>query len=248
MKNRFVAFDGRGGYDSGPSTSRVFGTLFRHTERLTHLPTTIFAAFIVLLFVGCGRSNIPAVQDQVEQDPVVNHPVDDVTSQGRSKGAKRSGTIDIPQFLEDAAQGKTDLVRLAIEAGVDVNASDEEQRTALQFASFDGHQEIVELLLQEGASPDQRDSMGRTALMYASTGSSVETVKLLIVAGADVNAADSVEHFTALMFAAAEGQAGIVKLLQEHSADPSLVDIDGDNALTFATQNGHTEVMKLLAE
>ena len=114
--------------------------------------------------------------------------------------------VDVPAFLDDAFNGKLESVRQAIDAGVDINATDDQQRTALMWASFNGHTSVVRLLLGQDASLTQRDATGRTALMFAATGANAESVEVLLEAGAEVNAVDAGERFTALMHAAAEGQ------------------------------------------
>jgi ankyrin repeat protein len=156
--------------------------------------------------------------------------------------------VDVLAFLDAALNGKIVTVRQAIEAGVDVNATDEQQRTALMFASFNGHTSVVKLLLEQGALLVHRDAAGRTALMFAATGANAESVELLLEAGADVNAVDTGERFTALMHAAAEGQVKVVEVLLKHKADPAIRDVDGDTARDFATQNGHAEVVRLLTK
>ena len=123
---------------------------------------------------------------------------------------------------------------------------DAEGRTALMYASFNGHLEIVRKLIDSKAIVSIRDGEGRTALLYASTGPFPETVKLLLENNADPNIVDADEHFTPIMHAAAEGQLEVVKVLLEYGADPSLKDVDGETAYIFASQNGHTEVAKLL--
>ncbi len=155
--------------------------------------------------------------------------------------------VDVSGFLDVALHGRVESVRQAIEAGVDVNAADEQQRTALLLASFNGHTSVVKLLLEHGALLSHRDAMGRTALMFAATSANAETVKLLLDEGADVNVVDTGEGFTALMHAAAEGQVRVVQILMQHKADPTIRDLDGDTARDFATRNGHSEVVKLLA-
>ena len=49
------------------------------------------------------------------------------------------------------SHGRLDMVRMLMEAGADVNMSDEDGSTALMCASEHGHAEIVKLLL---AHPD----------------------------------------------------------------------------------------------
>lgn len=151
------------------------------------------------------------------------------------------------QNLRDASlQGRTDQVRQMVEQGVDVNASDDGERTALMLASFNGHTEIAELLLNEGARVDDRNAEGRTPLIFAASGPFPDTVELLLEKGADSDAIDQVDEWSALMFAAAEGNKKVVQVLLDHGADQSLTDKDGESALDFARNNDHTEVAELL--
>ena len=187
--------------------------------------------FALVLFVFCGCSQREELAARLSEERRV---------------AESKAPANPSEFLEAAMRGDQSAVSALIERGIDVNVLDEEGRSALQLASFDGHHEVVTLLLKRGANVDHIDAKGRTALMFASTGPHLETVELLIKAGASLDAIDHEEHFTALMFAAAEGQTEVVKALLRAGADPDLRDVDGDSALTFASQNGHAEVVSLL--
>lgn len=166
-------------------------------------------------------------------------------SAAQGKSEIRDTAPDV-SLLDEALDGNTQQVRLALENGADVNAAQDEGRTALMMAAFNGHGKIVELLLDRGAKVDSRDILGRTALMYSASGPFPETVRILLEHGADPNISDKSENFTALMFAAAEGQAEVVRILLSHGASYEPTDDDGETALDFARNNGHTEVVQLL--
>ena len=156
-------------------------------------------------------------------------------------------TPELVALLQQLAHdGDMKGVEEAIESGADVNGMDEEGRTALMFAGFNGHSEIVLKLLDAESGIDHRDMMGRTALLYAATGPFPETVRILLDKGAEPNVVDSDEHFSPLMHAAAEGNLDVVKILLEAGSDATLKDIDGDNAASFAKQSGHIEVANYL--
>jgi ankyrin repeat protein len=190
-------------------------------------------SFAVLLMCGCSQDQATrSSTESNEPAPPVEEAVARISDQA---------------FRDAALKGEVKTVLLAIEQGVEVDASDAEGRTALQLASYDGHTDVVEKLLDNGPVVDHLDEAGRTALMYAASGSNHETVRVLLEAGADPDIVDKVEGFTALMFAAAEGQLEVVQTLLDHGADVTLRDGDGDTALDFASQNGHGDVIQLLS-
>jgi ankyrin repeat protein len=149
-------------------------------------------------------------------------------------------------FREACLEGFVDKVESFVNDGTDLNAADEDGRTGLMLAAFNGHTAIVKLLLENKVAINTVDFMGRSALMYASTGHFPEAVEYLLTHGAEPNLVDNVEGFSALMFAGAEGNSKVVQLLLKHGANPNFKDVDGDTAESFARQNGHIEVADIL--
>lgn len=223
---------------------------------LVHYSCMLFFGTVLLFLGGCGKKSDSAPFETVEKPsdaiPAVDANASASEAIPRTQSAAETGTpkvkVDVSGFLDDALNGKLESVRRAIVAGVDVNSPDEQQRTALLFASFNGHTSVVKLLLDQGALLSQRDAMGRTALIFAATGDNAETVTLLLETGADVNAVDSSEGFTSLMHAAAEGHGEVVKILLKYGANADLRDSDGDTARDFATRNRHADVLQLLTK
>lgn len=150
------------------------------------------------------------------------------------------------KLREAAKKGHIQTVKLLLEQGTNVNAPDEDQRTALMWAAFDGYTEVVRMLLVAEGNVNHQDLIGRTALMYASSGSNIDTVRLLLAHEADTNLTDNHESWTALMFAAAEGQTAIAQALLDAGADRTLQDTDGETAYYFAMQRGFTETAALV--
>lgn len=198
---------------------------------MNNKPIVILFYLIIQVFLlnACGNksSETGGNVDPVRQDTSMKYMQDQMLEQA---------------FRESALNGDAEIVRTLLESGQDVNAADQEGRTALMFAAFNGHLGIVKELIEAGAEVDKRDFMDRTALLYASTGNFPKTVELLMNHGADPNIIDNNEHFTSLMHAAAEGHMDVVRLLIERGADPHLKDVDGDDAESFARLNGHIEV------
>ncbi len=207
-----------------------------------------FALMLTLtaILIGCSNENSNTKDNQSAKQEAV---APDHLQKEAAPGAgvlKQEVTINPEIVMQAALNGDAGSISKAIENGYDVNATDQEQHTALMMAAYNGHSDIVAMLLDHGAKTDIRDNQERTALMYASTGPFNKSVKLLLEAGADPNLIDNDEHFTALMFAAAEGQKEVVSTLLKHGADKTLLDEDGESAYDFALANGHAEVAALL--
>ncbi len=81
--------------------------------------------------------------------------------------------------------------KLLLAAGADVNATDNNARTPLVYATWRPGKktpELVKVLLDAGVEVNSKDKLGWTPLMHAAEEERVEIVKLLLAAGADVNA------------------------------------------------------------
>ncbi|THW69586.1 hypothetical protein D6D18_10540, partial [Aureobasidium pullulans] len=72
--------------------------------------------------------------------------------------------------------------------GTDVEAKDEEGRSALYWASELGHEKIARMLLEKGADVNAQGEWYGNALQAASAEGHNKTVQLLLDKGADVNA------------------------------------------------------------
>lgn len=189
---------------------------------------------------------VPEGPASVETTPAEPATVTTVVEQVSSPAT--NSAVLVAAFHEAALEGRLEEVRNAVASGTDVHAVDEGKRTALMYASFNGHTMVVDALLRAGARVDDRDTMGRTSLMFASTGSFLPTVQLLVENGSEINAVDGGEHWSPLMFAAGEGQEDVVAYLLEQGADPTLRDTDNDSAASFAAQRGHGALARLLNE
>lgn len=103
---------------------------------------------------------------------------------------------------EPSEQDYTQIVRLLLERGADINSQDEWGRGALMIASDAGYLETVKLLLDWEANVHLKDMRGYTALMRAAWKGHLDIVTALIERGADVNGVDEKHGYTALLLAA----------------------------------------------
>lgn len=150
-------------------------------------------------------------------------------------------------LIENAYNGELAKVQVNVKKGANVNAVDENKRTALMWAAFKGHFEVVEYLHEQGANINARDSDYQTALMYAANGSYLQIIEFLLKNGAEVNVQSKKRGFTALMTAASKGDVEVVQLLLDHGANADLTDAVGKTAAIFAEQYNQYAVVKLLA-
>lgn len=77
-----------------------------------------------------------------------------------------------PEDFEGNRSEDLATIALLIEAGVEINATDEEGSTALHHLAQDhyhgsGHEEVARLLIAAGVDVSIQDRLGRTALSYA---------------------------------------------------------------------------------
>jgi hypothetical protein len=119
-----------------------------------------------------------------------------------------------------------------IEAGADVNATNNKGHTALMMFCTKEDERIVTQLIEAGADINATDEFGETALMYVCRKGHGEIATQLIKAGADINAAD-MRGMTALMLTRWNGDEGLLNMLIEAGADVNATDIDGQTAYDF---------------
>ena len=120
-----------------------------------------------------------------------------------------------------------EMVKALAEAGVNINAKDENNHTVLSYQI--DNIEIVKALIEAGVDVNAKDSCGRTALYKAKN---AETIEVLARAGADINAKDDT-GMTALVNAVLENNLKTVKALLDVGIDISIKDNKGRTVLDY---------------
>ncbi len=119
----------------------------------------------------------------------------------------------ISALMHAAYYGCTNIVRLLINHGADINISNYNYKnTALMYAVEKGHKDIVELLIASGADVNAKNNNCDTALIWAVQKGYIDIVEMLIAAGADTTAKDEYGYNTALMYAINYNYRDIVTL------------------------------------
>ncbi len=171
-----------------------------------------------------------------------------------SKGAdpKAADAMGGTALMRAAQAGNTEVVRLLIERGADVNTqpppgfalprfgrppkfpADAKGVTPLVLAAAGGNAETVRLLLDHGADPHAKALGSVTPLAAAAWRNEPEMIKLLLAKGADPNAREF-RGASPLIVAAASDEPGpeVARLLLAKGADPAVKDAMGRTAADF---------------
>ncbi len=145
-----------------------------------------------------------------------------------------------PQVLSPVMQimqkGTSAELESAIQAGLDVNATDEEGNTPLLVAAANRRSDLIYVLLKNGADPNFEKDPGITALGIACMFDDWSMVDLLITHGANVNYCAPNGEST-LSMACAQGAVNAVQMLVAHNAQTDVRDAKGVTPLLHAVMH-----------
>lgn len=159
-------------------------------------------------------------------------------SQGIAEEAMESATL----------RGQTEIARILLENGLDVNKPSAGGSSYLNDAALKGQAKMVQLLLDHGALVTAQNQSGGTPLHDAALGGNAEVATLLLDHGAAIDERERESGATALMMAASLGRVEVVKLLLKRGANRRLRDKSGHTALERARDGENEDIVKLLAE
>ncbi|ULL16270.1 ankyrin repeat domain-containing protein [Paenibacillus sp. H1-7] len=145
-----------------------------------------------------------------------------------------------------AGYGHTDIVRLLIRSGADLNAV--WYANNYMGYALDTGLEMVRLLLDAGADPNNANWQGITYLHIAAWLGNVEYAKLLLDCGAELEPIDQEYGTTPLGWAAKYGRTEMVRFLLSRGANPLLPKIEPwTQPLAWAIRKGYKEIAVLLS-
>ena len=139
-----------------------------------------------------------------------------------------------------------DMVDLLVDAGADLDATNDYGIAPLALACDNGSGAMVTRLLEAGADPDLPRSTGETPLMTCARTGALGAVTALLATGVDVNAAESWHGQTALMWAVGERHTAVARALVDRGADIHARSSAGYTALLIAARADEPELARLL--
>jgi ankyrin repeat protein/tetratricopeptide (TPR) repeat protein len=173
------------------------------------------------------------------------------------------GDIDLVMFLnlpsdevgdtllhKAAAQGHADIIKMLVDKGAYVHATNELRCTPLHAAAMHGQAKAIEYLLERGADPRASDSEGYCPMHYAAGEGHVAAVDSLVTKGFCDETLKTFQGLTVLHIAVTEAQENMVNyLLQRKPELASIPDSDGVLPIQYAkaADDRNEEIVNLLA-
>nr|MBP8083685.1 ankyrin repeat domain-containing protein [Spirochaetota bacterium] len=150
-------------------------------------------------------------------------------------------------LLISIKKGDTDIIKLLVEKGADINVYDSTGKTPLIAAVESGSETDAAFLISNGADVNRKSSRGAGPVFSALTDSPkhLKMIALLSSKGADLNMRDGSGR-TALMIACEQGFRRTAEVLIKNGADSKLKDYSGKNAMDYAVKNQNSAIVKLL--
>lgn len=144
-------------------------------------------------------------------------------------------------LLQAAGQGDAHRVRVLLDRGARVDATDAEGRTPLMIATYANDVETARVLVEAGADIDRRDDIRNNPFLYAGAEGQLEILRLVAKAGADPRLTNRYGG-TALIPASEHGHVEVIRfLLEETDIDVNHVNNLGWTALLEAVILGEGE-------
>jgi ankyrin repeat protein len=166
-----------------------------------------------------------------------------------NSGANPDGDEQAPDSrpLQVAAlRGTTEMVRLLLDRGAELEIEDSVGLTPLHLASQQNRLDTVRILLSRGAEVEKTGLNNFTSLHSAVLGGHLQMTQLLLEGNADINARDGNYGQTPLMLALRDSNVNILRLLLARGADVQLRDNEGLTAWDHARGARRDDIVAIL--
>ncbi|KAL3063110.1 hypothetical protein OYC64_002819 [Pagothenia borchgrevinki] len=150
------------------------------------------------------------------------------------------------QFMEAAKRNDVATMK-TLARGLNANARNVDNRTALHYAVAGKNKEAVQLLLQRRVKVDQKDKYGVAPIHLAAWFGSLEILKLLVQAGAEQKV-ENEEGLNIMHCAAINNQTAIIEYIMNDLQMKELdkEDQSGHRAFALAAEHGCVEMLEML--
>jgi ankyrin repeat protein len=162
---------------------------------------------------------------------------------------KNSNNHQCQRTLMDRAvrQGYQSEVERLLDAGVCIDAEDNQGGTPLLRAIDSGRLDMVKCLVNRGANIRHKDKLNRDMLHGGAVNGQANIIQFLLEIddSLDVNRKDE-NSYTALHDAVRKGHVEVVKVLLAHGADSHIKAKNGKTPFTIARTNGRNDLLGML--
>lgn len=195
------------------------------------------ALLCVATMVACAPVTRPAAIDATplpSMEPAVStheEPGSNPTRFPQDQAALDAGLIVA------AGGGDLERVRMLLEQGAGVTATDARGRTALIAAAYGNFVEIAHILVEAGADPNVKDDLTQSAYLIPTADGNLEFLRLMLAHGGDVRSLDRFNG-TGLIRAADRGHVEIIRELLTTEIDVDHINNLGWTALLEAVLLG----------
>lgn len=152
---------------------------------------------------------------------------------------------NISAVSESINHEQTECVQLLLDAGVDVNFCDTQNRSLLYLAVVKNNRKIMKTLIDRGANPNTAYA-GEPLLFTVIKNKSPETLQLFLSAkDLDIKCTNQSEE-SAIHIAAQQDDAMALAILIQAGCITSARDSNGQTVAHYAALNGHADLLRLM--
>lgn len=207
-------------------------------------------------FWSGGQSEQTSVGDQIVSEPSVTHQHDDFWSGGSQStatsgdfwdGTSTSSDRHSAALIEAAASGDITELMVRIDLGAAIDARDQQGRTALWYASQNGHLDIVRHLLFVNGDPNIADGSGMTPMHAAAANLHTPILEELRIAGGFLNATTRGGETPFLLAMQNSTGTRMAQWFLDSGANPSIRDLRGQTAGAILNQRIAQEEQRVMA-
>jgi len=142
--------------------------------------------------------------------------------------------------------GHEEMVQLLLKNGLDLEAKDNQGRTALHYAASTAHEVLTKVLLRHGANIEAVDNVLESPTLHVAAGIHNEAMVLLLLDnGADIEGPNKYGN-TALQIAVSEGDESMAQMLLAQGADVNTKNEGHQRPIHVAAMRGNKAMVKSL--